>query len=42
MRYGYGQADEDPHAKDELNEDLLENVHLAGARFDRMLRRLAG
>ena len=42
MRYGYGQAAEDPHAKDELNEDLLENVHLAGARFDRMLRRLAG
>ena len=42
MRYGYGPADEDPHAKDELNEDLLDNVHLAGARFDRMLRRLAG
>ena len=29
-------------AKDELNEDLLDNVHLAGARFDRMLKRLAG
>lgn len=42
MRYGYGTADEDPHAKDELNEDLLDNVHLAGARFERMLRRLAG
>lgn len=42
MRYGYGENAEDPHAKDELNEDLLENVHLAGARFERMLRRLAG
>jgi CRP/FNR family transcriptional regulator, cyclic AMP receptor protein len=42
MRYGYGAVEEDPHAKDELNEDLLDNVHLAGARFDRMLRRLAG
>ncbi len=42
MRYGYGANAEDPHAKDELNEDLLENVHLAGARFERMLRRLAG
>ena len=42
MRYGYGAANDDPHAKDELNEDLLDTVHLAGARFDRMLRRLAG
>jgi CRP/FNR family cyclic AMP-dependent transcriptional regulator len=41
-RYGYGEAVDDPDAKDELNDDLLENVHLAGARFDRMLRRLAG
>jgi CRP/FNR family cyclic AMP-dependent transcriptional regulator len=39
---GYGKAAEDPHARDELNEDLLDNVHLAGARFDRMLKRLAG
>ena len=39
---GYGHAPEDPHAKDELNEDLLDNVHLAGARFERMLKRLAG
>jgi CRP-like cAMP-binding protein len=38
---GYGKG-EDPHARDELNEDLLDNVHLAGARFDRMLKRLAG
>ena len=39
---GYGAGNEDQHAKDELNEDLLDNVHLAGARFDRMLKRLAG
>jgi CRP/FNR family cyclic AMP-dependent transcriptional regulator len=42
MRMGYGAATLDPHKKDELNEDLLDSVHLAGARFDRMLKRLAG
>ena len=42
QRMGYGAATDDAHAKDELNEDLLDNVHLAGARFDRMLKRLAG
>jgi CRP-like cAMP-binding protein len=41
-RMGYGAATDDKHAKDELNEDLLDTVHLAGARFDRMLKRLAG
>ena len=41
-RLGYGNAPEDAHARDELNEDLLDNVHLAGARFERMLKRLAG
>ena len=41
-RLGYGTAPEDVHARDELNEDLLDNVHLAGARFERMLKRLAG
>jgi CRP/FNR family transcriptional regulator, cyclic AMP receptor protein len=41
MRMGYGGA-VDEHAKDELNDDLLDNVHLAGARFDRMLKRMAG
>jgi CRP/FNR family transcriptional regulator, cyclic AMP receptor protein len=41
-RMGYGAATEDANAKDELNEDLLDNVHLAGARFDRMLKKLAG
>jgi CRP-like cAMP-binding protein len=42
QRFGYGAATDDQHTKDELNEDLLDNVHLAGARFDRMIKRLAG
>jgi CRP/FNR family cyclic AMP-dependent transcriptional regulator len=42
QRMGYGKATEDAGDKDELNEDLLDNVHLAGARFDRILKRLAG
>lgn len=42
QRMGYGAATDDVNAKDELNEDLLDTVHLAGARFDRMLKRLAG
>jgi CRP/FNR family transcriptional regulator, cyclic AMP receptor protein len=42
LRLGYGNAAPDPHAKDELNESLLETFHAAGARFDRMLRRLMG
>jgi CRP-like cAMP-binding protein len=42
QRFGYGKATDDQNAKDELNDDLLDNVHLAGARFDRMLKRLAG
>jgi CRP/FNR family cyclic AMP-dependent transcriptional regulator len=42
QRFGYGEATDDPNAKDELNDELLDNVHLAGARFDRMLKRLAG
>ena len=42
QRMGYGDANDDAHAKDELNDDLLDNVHLAGARFDRMLKQLAG
>jgi CRP-like cAMP-binding protein len=41
-RFGYGKASEDKNARDELNEDLLDTVHLAGARFERMLKRLAG
>jgi CRP-like cAMP-binding protein len=39
QRIGHGAAGD---ARDELNEELLDNVHLAGARFDRMLKRLAG
>jgi CRP/FNR family transcriptional regulator, cyclic AMP receptor protein len=42
QRFGYGKATDDRHARDELNEELLDTVHLAGARFDRMLKRLAG
>ena len=43
MRMGYGNGDATTRTrKDELNEDLLDTVHLAGARFDRMLKRLAG
>ena len=42
MRLGYGEATADPNAKDELNETLLDTFHVAGARFDRLLRRLAG
>jgi len=41
-RMGYGDNTEDADAKDVLTDDLLDNVHLAGARFDRMLKRLAG
>lgn len=41
-RMGYGTVVQDPNAKDELHDDLLDAVHLAGARFDRMLKRLAG
>jgi signal-transduction protein with cAMP-binding, CBS, and nucleotidyltransferase domain len=41
-RMGYGTGVPDPHAGDELNDDMLDSVHLAGARFDRMLKRLAG
>ncbi len=42
MRLGYGDVAPDPNARDELNENLLDTVHMAGARFDRMLKRLAG
>jgi CRP/FNR family cyclic AMP-dependent transcriptional regulator len=41
-RIGQGAANEEDHAADELHEEMLDNVHLAGARFDRMLKRLAG
>lgn len=42
QRIGHGTPTEESNARDELNEEMLDNVHLAGARFDRMLKRLAG
>lgn len=42
-RLGYGGdhgLDEDVDYQDELDPNLLDNVHLAGARFDRLLKRL--
>lgn len=44
-RMGQGDVassnDKEPQLED-LNEDFLDKVHLAGARFDRMLKKLAG
>ena len=40
QRLGYG--DVLPDQQGELNENVLDTVHLAGARFDRMLKKLAG
>ena len=43
QRMGYGTGTpEEANDRDELNEDLLDKVHLAGARFDRMLKQLVG
>lgn len=45
QRFGYGSDDvlnEDVAHEDELDPDLLDNVALAGARFDWMLKRLRG
>lgn len=42
QRLGYGEGGAEPDTRGELNEELLDNVHLAGARFERMLKRLAG
>ena len=40
-RLGYGRAEpEEESTIDELDPNLLDSVHLAGARFDRMLKRL--
>ena len=44
-RLGYGQAgglDTDDVLEDELDDRLLDSVSLAGDRFDRMLKILAG
>lgn len=44
-RMGYGKDEPAPQAQtetDELDTDVLDRVHLAGARFERMLKQLAG
>jgi CRP/FNR family cyclic AMP-dependent transcriptional regulator len=42
-RFGYGGGAPDPNAPQmsEINEELVDKIHLAGARFDRMLKRMA-
>jgi bacteriocin-type transport-associated protein len=43
LRLGYGKGrelDEDVEAEDELDPAVLDYVHLAGSRFDRVLQRL--
>ena len=45
MGYESGTATDDDAPRndgDELDEDVLDNVHLAGARFERMLKKMAG
>ena len=40
---GYGvttSVDEDTFDPDELDENILDNVHLAGANFDRILKKI--
>ncbi|MEK7684841.1 MAG: cyclic nucleotide-binding domain-containing protein [Verrucomicrobiota bacterium] len=42
---GYGKSsptEEEKEASDELDANVLDNVYLAGARFDRMVKRLMG
>lgn len=39
---GYGSAPEQAEDPDELDSNVLDNVHLAGARFDRLLKTLMG
>ena len=45
-RMGYGKLEDDPARDDidvdELDVEVLDNVHLAGARFERILKKLAG
>jgi bacteriocin-type transport-associated protein len=46
QRLGYGDKgvslDEDTELDGELDLNVLDNVHLAGARFERMLKKLTG
>jgi hypothetical protein len=42
---GYGEPmalDDDALQPDELDENVLDNIYLAGGRFDRMLKTLMG
>ena len=45
-RMGYGKLEDGPPRDDadldELDVEVLDNVHLAGARFERILKKLAG
>ncbi|MFH1886177.1 MAG: cyclic nucleotide-binding domain-containing protein [Pseudomonadota bacterium] len=44
-RLGYGESDtlqEDVEYEDELDMDVLDNISMAGARFERILRQLKG
>lgn len=44
-RMGYGKDQPETQAQtdfDELDPDVLDHVHLAGARFERLLKRMAG
>lgn len=41
-RFGYGSGVEDAEAVDELSEDQINAIDLAGVRFDRMIKRLSG
>jgi CRP-like cAMP-binding protein len=41
-RFGYGGAlDPSKPQLEEINEELVDKLHLAGARFDRLLKRMA-
>lgn len=41
LGYGHGKSlDEQVQYEDELSPELLDNLHLAGTRFDRVLQRL--
>ncbi len=43
LAYSFGQAlDEDSPAGGEFDSDMLDNADVAGARFERMLKRLSG
>jgi len=39
-QHGYGKDQPAAEATDELDESVLDNLHLAGSRFDRILKRL--